>query len=560
MKKLQVGLENNKVVRLRFDAGFFFERAVRSLDRHQYDKALRYFRLAVEKEPENPVNHRNLAGILSDMGRYEESNQVLETLLEEVDPNLHECLFYMANNAGNMDELEAAENYLLEYLRRDPNGEYAEDAEEMLYMISLELGRPPKEPLPVRLPPHIQKHEEAYHYLEAGNFLPAIELLKEIIEQEPDYLPAYNNLAQAYYYMGNIDKSLELIDQVLQQDPTNLHALCNFAVISDAMGKLSISRRIVQTLRNLVPMHKDHAYKLALTMGSLGEHEVAYKLFSLLVKVEINPEADLYHYAAVSAWNTGRMLQARRYWQKALHLDPHSGVSNYYLDQLEKYLSHPDRQRSSVSYEYQIPEETLSQDVPALENIDEVYSDPSFIQFLYKVLDEGQEYDKQSVIKTLALLAPDDLEEKLRGILVQSSQSVELKKLTLLMLQDLKADPPFIMTYQGNTLRLDRVSLNTDFSSWKKKWEQVWECCAKRMVDRTETCRRDAKKLWQKIMNTGIPTVYKVEGWAAAIEYYVLQYHQQSLTKTSLARKYNISPSTVTKYIKQLKSLAEEIF
>lgn len=39
----------------------FFERAVRSLDRLHYDKALKYFRRAVEYEPENPVNHCNMA-------------------------------------------------------------------------------------------------------------------------------------------------------------------------------------------------------------------------------------------------------------------------------------------------------------------------------------------------------------------------------------------------------------------------------------------------------------------------------------------------------------------
>ena len=75
--------KGHKVVRLRLDAGFFFERAVRSLDRHRYDKALKYFRLAVEKEPDNAVNQCNLAGILSEMGCFDESNEVLEKVLTQ---------------------------------------------------------------------------------------------------------------------------------------------------------------------------------------------------------------------------------------------------------------------------------------------------------------------------------------------------------------------------------------------------------------------------------------------------------------------------------------------
>ena len=44
------------VISLEMDATFFFERAVRSLDRLHYEKAVKYFRRAAEYEPDNPVN------------------------------------------------------------------------------------------------------------------------------------------------------------------------------------------------------------------------------------------------------------------------------------------------------------------------------------------------------------------------------------------------------------------------------------------------------------------------------------------------------------------------
>lgn len=82
-----------KIIPIQWDATFFFERAVRSMDRYHYDKALKYFRRAVEYEPENPVNHCNLAGILSEMGQYEESNRILVEILETLDPLMTECFF-----------------------------------------------------------------------------------------------------------------------------------------------------------------------------------------------------------------------------------------------------------------------------------------------------------------------------------------------------------------------------------------------------------------------------------------------------------------------------------
>lgn len=115
---------HQKVIPIQMDANFFFERAVRSLDRHRYDKALKYFRKAVEYEPENPVNHCNMAGILSEMGDYEGSNAVLAHILEHVDATMTECYFYMANNYANMENFEEAERALVTYLEEDPAGQF----------------------------------------------------------------------------------------------------------------------------------------------------------------------------------------------------------------------------------------------------------------------------------------------------------------------------------------------------------------------------------------------------------------------------------------------------
>ncbi|GJM69807.1 hypothetical protein HMSSN036_20230 [Paenibacillus macerans] len=143
-EKQPSGDMRGKVLPLSMDAGFFFERAVSSLDRYHYDKALKYFRKAVEYEPENPVNHCNMAGILSEMGDYEASNEVLATVLRDIDPTMTECYFYMANNYANMDLFEAAEEALVTYLEEDASGYFLTEAEEMMDLLQYELDRPTK--------------------------------------------------------------------------------------------------------------------------------------------------------------------------------------------------------------------------------------------------------------------------------------------------------------------------------------------------------------------------------------------------------------------------------
>lgn len=59
---------SDNVISMRLDAAFFYERGVKFLERNQLRKAEQAFRKTIEYEPDNPVNHCNLAGVLSELG------------------------------------------------------------------------------------------------------------------------------------------------------------------------------------------------------------------------------------------------------------------------------------------------------------------------------------------------------------------------------------------------------------------------------------------------------------------------------------------------------------
>lgn len=567
MKRTQAGLgsKNKKVVRLQLDAGFFFERAVRSLDRQRYDKAVKYFRLAMEKEPDNPVNHCNLAGILSELGRYEESNEVLMTVLTDVDPGLHECLFYMANNCANMGEFELAEDYLLEYLSLDPEGEYAEEAEDMLYMVAYELGRPPREPIPAALPAYIKKHEEARRYLEEGRFLQATELLEELVETNPDFLAARNNLALAYYYTGRMEKAMKCIGQVLEADPSNLHALCNLAVLSQHMGEAELSKKIRNTLKKLIPFHRDHAYKLATTMGILGEHEVAFDLFSRLLKVEEQPEPSLYHYAAAAACNTGRLTRARKYWKKAALLDPESDVPPFYLKQVESWLTEPEREIPTVSYHYHLPFEEQVIRAGGLESdsqlLAQIKVNPLLRSSFFWALENGDRHTKFQVLQVLGWIRDSEVEQLLRQFLLRKDEEDDLKKVALIILRNSGAKPPFKVWTEGRIIEAGEGQADFALHSEDGKWEQVLECCLNGMKDYSLHQQNEAVMLWKEFaLNKGpdFPSIRKAEAWAAALEYLVAKNRDLKLTQSRVAEKYQVSPSTIARIVRELLSTLQK--
>src|SRR5690606_31038254 len=305
--------EQHGITLLQLDANLFYERAIRSLDRFHYDKALKYFQKAVDYEPNNPINYCNMAGVLSEIGKYGESNHILQKVINEIDPDMTECHFYMANNFANMEFFEEAERELLHYLQEDEEGQFLEEAEEMIQLLQYELERPT--PLTkVKARAGVYEHNRARELLEDGRFLEAIELLESISEEHPDFLAARNNLALAYYYIGLGQEAKRAIEQVLERDPVNLHALCNLAIFYHYEGKQEELEQLVPLLVKLDPFYQEHLFKLATTMGILKEHSAALRHFQRLMKQgEAKNDPCLCHFTAIAACNAGKWDIAEKY-------------------------------------------------------------------------------------------------------------------------------------------------------------------------------------------------------------------------------------------------------
>ncbi|OYD08157.1 tetratricopeptide repeat protein [Paludifilum halophilum] len=553
--------KGRKVVRLRMDAGFFFERAVRSLDRHRFDKALKYFRLAVEKEPDNPVNQCNLAGILSEMGRFEESNQVLNRILEDVDPDLYECYFYMANNAANMDQFEQAEEYLIRYLEKEPNGEFASEAEEMLDMLGYELGRQPRRPEVKPKNQWLKKHDEARADLEAGHFLQATKTLEQLVEQVPDFMAALNNLALAYYYTGDLKKSVQTINRVLDSDPNNLHALCNLAVICQHRGDTDKRDQLVEMLKKWAPYHLEHMYKLATTMGILGEHTEALRLFKQLIKLEKNTDASLYHYAAAAAFNTKQFHQARKYWRMAQNLDPGSDIPGFYLKQLEEWRDCSPERVPTVSYHYQLPfeEQFMRLDRQSKAIPEQVKNNPLIRSSFFWALNYGDRETQMQVIQVFEWIADREVEQVLKSFLMKRDEEDDVKRLALYVLRQIGAEKPYKAILSNREVEIQPHDLSRELPSWMETWEQVLECCLEGMHGHYDiTHMNDAQIIWAEFLRqnqSNPPRIQKVEGWAAALEYVVAKLHGMPLTQERVAKKHEVSSSTVGRHVRLLEKV-----
>ncbi len=553
----------HKVIPIHMDANFFFERAVRSLDRLQHDKALKYFRKAVEYEPENPVNHCNMAGILSEMGDYEGSNAVLTNILEHVDASMTECYFYMANNYANMEHFEEAERALIKYLEEDPAGQFLDEAEEMMELFQYELERPVKLSR-IRSREGMVEHEEARALMEEGKFSQAAELLERIVEEHPDFLAARNNLALAYYYMGLFRKAKATIGEVLELEQGNIHGLCNLAIFYQHEGDTTSLNPLLALLEITVPFHQEHVFKLATTMGILGKHESAYGHFRRLLKdEEVNGDPSLYHYTAVAAFNSGRYKEAQRYWRQVHKLDPASDIPRFYLAQLEE-LDLAGTQ-IELSYHYHLPfEEQLKRwEQNESELCEEIKTNPLIRSSFYWALRYGDKGTKLQVIRALGWIADEEVRETLEAFLKEPDEAAELKREAMRILQDMgpegSSQAVLEVSVASSVPMIAETQSAYDYHTGGDSLQAVVDQAFLHMDDQKDREQKmHLQNLWTQFLgklHPDTPMIRHTEGWSAALEYLTSKQHGGSLTYQDVAQRYGVSVSTVSRYAKRIDSV-----
>jgi tetratricopeptide (TPR) repeat protein len=569
-KRVSAARKKPNVIDIKMDAAFFFERAVQSLDRYHYDKALKYFRRAVEYEPENPVNHCNLAGVLSEMGKYEESNRMLQHVLDDIDPTMTECHFYMANNYANLESYEKAEQSLVRYLEEDSAGQFLEEAEEMMEFLSYELGRP-VQPASIKAREGYYEHDRARALLEEGKFAEAVRLLEKLLKMHPDFTAARNNLALAYYYMGHFEKSMSTIHEVLEQEPGNLHAMCNLAIFHQHFSNKRELNDLLSVLLKMFPYHADHVFKLATTMGILGEHEKAYQLFRRLLKSgEVGLEPSLYHYTAVAAANIGRYDEAQKLWRQAGKADPDSNIPAFYLGQLE--VLRQGGKSQPLSYHYHLP---FEEQFRVLEKSqmgipDHLKKDPLVRSSFFWALRHGDADTKLQVIQAFGLIGDNEVKEALRDFIQDPNEDDYLKKVAVFVLRTIGVRDPLQATLDGQSLMLQASPYSPKLPRWESKWQSVMDTALQTMNKRYDMIQQhDLETLWVEFLTRMYPTVpkiTKVEGWAAALEYLIAKMHRRAISYYEVAGRYNVGVTTVSKNVKiiddacKLKEKMDAIF
>ena len=74
---------------------YYFTIGLKAFQRRDFQKAIKYLKRAMHLEPGEPMIVCQLAIIYTELGDYQQSNQLLHFILEELDEEMVECHFFL---------------------------------------------------------------------------------------------------------------------------------------------------------------------------------------------------------------------------------------------------------------------------------------------------------------------------------------------------------------------------------------------------------------------------------------------------------------------------------
>ncbi|MCH1625785.1 tetratricopeptide repeat protein [Ferdinandcohnia quinoae] len=473
---------------------YYFKKGLKAYRQRNINKSKKHLERAVQLEPKEPIFICQLAVVLTEIGDYQLSNKYLSSIIEDVEADMPECFYFMANNYAHLGLFQEAGRYADMYLEREPDGDFAEDTEELLDLLSFEADEFDESFDQDEL---IVKQEDARELLETGRLDDAISLLKEIIQEYPEFWSAYNNLALAYFYSGDVEKASEILNEVLEKNLGNLHALCNTLVFLYYQRQTQKVKELTRRLESIHPILVEHRYKLGATFGLIGRYDLAYKWLRNLHRNGFQGDETFYYWLSYSAYFTNHLELSKNAWKKVLEENPDKKGSEPWLSTGTKHLS--------------------------------------------EVLDRW--------------LTGDFIEERLYGLFLASKTNSSLLRKDF---KHIKFHATLEQEF-ANYVLCKKKTRNKEFPAYIIDGYRITDLLFLKNKN-DDSANEELYLTWLMIYDEAVKRSYDVSNllaWAGATEYIWRNHQSDKITQKQVSEKYKISKTTLAKYVKFVKELLQ---
>ncbi|HHU63704.1 MAG TPA: hypothetical protein GXZ32_05790 [Clostridiales bacterium] len=560
----------NNVVPFEREASFYYKIAKKHIDNNNYIDGLNYCRKAVEREPYNTEYLLSLAEVFTEMGYYEESNRVLFYIIMTMDTEISECYFGMGCNFIGLQQYNKAKECLFKYIELQPLGEYAEEAQDLLDILQVQ----------IMYFEEVAKHEKdlkkAYdiaskgkELLDMGYYKRSIKMLEKALAIDNTLTFAKNNLSLAYFCDGDVQKALELSKDILARYPLDIHANCNSAIFYYDIKDYENANKHKEIILTLPVQEVEDLYKVAITMCELKEHTHANSMLRKLLHYKPY-DIKVLHCTGISYLNIGKYKQAQTCWRKIEKIDPQNYIAAYYKKQAQHMQN--TNQKREFSYRYQVSQEEI---LHRLRKINEImkwdrdrlereWTDSDEISLLLNwALDLNDIVIKKAIIHFIASFKDQKAENILRAFVLKKTEPESLKKEVLGLLKQMKAREPYLAYIKDDLVGV-KVNINTKETDPKETvYNEILKLALTKMKRAYgKECEGIIRSEWSKFVKKAknkMPIrVKKKETWAAALEYYFCIIQGINTTKTRIAKRYNVTISSLSANYDKLLSVLKD--
>ena len=274
-------------------------------------RSLLHYEKAVAIEPDNASFLKNLADFYYvESSRIDDARQLYGRALS-IRPYDSEMLLIMANICVSLKHLKAAEILYAKVREQDPENLDVRNALEALHRYRM--ANPSSDP------PEKQR-QEATVLANAGLLLEAVAVLENLVEANPDYAVAHNDLGVLYGTQGDLEKARFHYELSAQLDPANTTAAKNLADFYNiVLGRPEDAKIIYTNVLMQQPDDIEALRNLTTILVSTGQQSLAASVLKRFVELNraLVPEvaeivraitqqdSNHYHRAVASAPETG---------------------------------------------------------------------------------------------------------------------------------------------------------------------------------------------------------------------------------------------------------------
>ena len=561
--------KSGKIVPFSQDHDFYYNRAIRCMDRDDIEQAAYYASRAAAMDENNAQCRLELAGLYSEMGRFARSNELLMGLIAEENEDLSECWLGAGCNFASLQYYGCARDALHHCLDlEDGDTLRAQDALDVLEPIEDYCDGDDEDRTTWYLHHRVMEARELFY---DGRMQEARALFAQLDAVEPLFMDVRNFYARTLFELGKCERAIELCRWVTKRYPSDVLALCSLADFYRRTHQKdeedAAIARILELNYERDMESTDDLVEVSRTLYRAERYDEAQtRLVSILRMDPCRREA--MHLLAACAYMKEDYDEAISVWQRMTRIDPEDAVCEYYLAHTLRVKSGKSHRRRAIEADVLLPESEAMRRLvrihKALEDIPAARQkwknrQREFLSLIRWGCEQAGLRKTMSVF--LCMMGDEHAATILRGMLLHPSADEDLKRHICAALKTMGAKEPYYLI-AGDELAQVRVKRRENAGRQTTQTAAVLRIASENLPeDAPESMTQTLENMWTRFLDSQpkTPLIRSPQAYAAALEYCYWMHRGQRKSKSELIRKYGANLAAFNRALMKLSAaLADE--